>query len=540
MEKILSDEKLVPPELNQHFELPGTGNSKFSVDYRLSPSSSTELQYMSGYGRWKTYEQVNWNDVESILTTFGLKGSIGFSLNHSAGLFSNSVNFSADSAWQDYNYLNEEAEAYRTPQTPLGSKDENRIKEARKQQYGQTFYSTSYEYNGTLKPLYDNPVFGQSNLQYALRGTLVRSKKYSGGDGPELAPQWGSWVKDKTGEGIYGLNVHKFSANFAANVMDKQQELRFSADLPPLDGLISTNAIVRLWISETNASIQFKKPETIDSIPNNEWKIAPFYLYETLTFKNIGSLKYNMVTEPEENNEITSITSDLTLWNFTANFTALKFKKHKFIPYPNMGGEWVELNEEPSLNPRSLTLNYRQNSSNIEIIKNRIGLSLYVNSNLYFDFQRHTNSNFRFELGFNMVINNLLELEISARSKNAVIFRYFKGVPGMEDATLMYVDGIQNNLFVDLLDSFNFADDNKRRRSGFKMESFNLKATHLLGDWQAELLIEMSPYLNNTLNRHEVNTDISFLVKWSAISEIKTDIKYAKRLDKWSLNSGDK
>ena len=542
-EKKSTEEKLIPPVLNQRFDLPKAGNAKFSIDYQLSPTSSMELQYMSGYDRWKSYDQVDWSEVQSILASAGGNVSLNFRMDHSAGLFSNTVTFSGNGTWRDYSYLNEEAEAYRTPQTSNGEKDEKKIEAAKKQQYSQTNYSTSYAYNGTLRPLYGNSIFSQSNLQYTFRGTLVRSKRYTDGDGPELTPQWGTWAKEQTkdGEDILGLNGHNLSANMAANIMDKQQNITFRADLPPLDGLISTNATFRVWISETNANIQFKKPEMINNQANDEWKIDPFNLTETLRFGKVGVFSYYMVMAPEENNEITSITSSLTLWNFSASFSAVRMRRYEFEPNDpdnfSLGGKWIQPEEEPALAPRDLSLSYGRTFSNVEIIKNRLKLSMNISTNLKFDMQRHTNSNFQFTMGFTLGVTGFLDLSLSATSDNTVIFRYFKNVPGMEDLTAMYIDGEQNNIFADLLDSFNFADEAKRRRSGFKMKRFNLSAVHHLGDWKATLGIAMAPYLNSTLSppKYEINADISFLLQWSAITEIKSDIKYEKRTEKWTV-----
>jgi len=538
-EKQSTNDQLIPPVLNQRFDLPGTGSVRFSIDYQASPASSMELQFMSGYDRWKSSEQVNWGDVQSILSSFGGNANVNFRADHSAGLFSNTVTFSGRGTWRDYSYLNEEAEAFRTPQNTSGVIDEKRIQDALRQQYSQTNYLTSYSYNGILRPLYDDPVFGQSSLQYTFRGTLVRSKRYADTDGPELTPQWGAWVK--SGEDGFGLSGHRFSTNIAANIMNKQQSLSFHADLPPLDGLIATNGTFRVWISETSANIQFKKPETIDNVANNQWKTDPFTFTETLRFGNAGSFTFRMVMEPEEENKVTTITSSLSLWDFTASFSAVKAKRYEFEPdnpaIPNMGGRWVQLDEEASLHPRDLTFSYNPAFSNIEIIRNRLNFSLNLNTRLSFDLQRHTNSDFQFSMGFTLGIPGFLDLSLRATSENAVIFRYFKGVPGMENLTFMYTEGRQNNLFVDLFDSFNFADEARRRSSGFKMKTFSLTAVHHLGDWRAVLDIAMSPYLNRNSNpaRYELNADISFLVQWTAISEIKSSINYEKRTERWTI-----
>jgi len=547
-EKQSTKDQLTPPALNQRFDIPAVGNLKFSVDYQLSPTSSMELQFMSGYNRWESAEQVNWGDVQSILSSLGGNGNVNFHFDHSLGVFTNTVTLSGSGTWRDYSYLNEEAEAYRTPQTADGEIDENKLETARRLQYSQTNYSTSYTYNGAIRPLYNDPVFSQSNLQYTFRGTLVRSKRYIDGNGPELTPKWGAWVKEQTGDGkdIFGLNSHRFSTNIAANVMNMQQSISFSTDLPPLDGLISTNGTFRfaygtILTSETNANIQFKKPEMINNEPNNEWKTDPFNFTETLRFGRIGSFAFKLILEPEENNKITTISSSLTLWNFTMSFSAVKSRGYRFVPIsssnPSMGGRWEQRNEEPSLYARDLTFSYNHAFSNIEIIKNRINFSLNLNTRLFFDLQRYTNSNFQFSMGFTLGIAGFLDLSFRATSENAAVFRYFKDVPGMGNLTSMYTDGDQNNLFIDLLDSFNFANEDKRRRSGFKMKTFNLTATHHLGDWRAILNIAMSPYLNDKSYpaRYEINADISFMVQWYVISEIKSDINYETRTEKWTI-----
>jgi hypothetical protein len=117
----------------------------------------------------------------------------------------------------------------------------------------------------------------------------------------------------------------------------------------------------------------------------------------------------------------------------------------------------------------------------------------------------------------------------------------------MEDLTAMYVEGDQNNLFIDLFDSFNFADKTKRQRSGFKIKSFGLSATHFLGDWSADFSMNLSPYLNPDTGKNAEGArnpprwdffpEISFSVKWVPIAEVKTDITYSKRQDRWTVQN---
>jgi lipopolysaccharide assembly outer membrane protein LptD (OstA) len=530
-EKTTSSEILVPPVLSQTFSLPAAGNIKFNIDYSLSPTTSSEMQFMSK--DWKTYEDVDWNDSQSILTSVSGNTNLNFRVDHTTGLFSNTISFSGSGTWRDYSYLNEEMYT-----DSNGNVDTVKMEKARQQQYALTNYMSSYSYNGTIKPFISDPFFSQTSFQYSFRGTLVKSKRYTDGDGPELTPEWGAWVKEqrKDGEDILGLNSHRLTANLTAKLLDKEQNISFSSELPPLDGLITSNATFRIWISQTSINFRMEKPETAD-----EWKYKPFDVNETLTFGKVGLFTHNMRFTPQEDDindtKLTYLKSSLKLWNLTADYLMIWTKKSVFKP-ENSSNPWTT-EGEPDLFPKELRISYNHSLSKIRIIKNLFDLSFNVRTSLTYDLQQHTNSNFQFSMGLNLGLTNFLDLNITATSQNSVIFRYFKGVPGMEELTSMYTEGEQNNLFVDLFDSFNFFDESKRRRSGFKMQRFDLNLNHHLGDWTATIGINMYPY-QRTAAAGEIPTinivsDFSFLVTWKPITEIKTDIKYDGRLDKWAV-----
>jgi len=246
-----------------------------------------------------------------------------------------------------------------------------------------------------------------------------------------------------------------------------------------------------------------------------------------------------MVLKPEENNEITTITSTLSFGGLGASFKALKSFKYTFVPNNtdnlSQGGRW-EQNNESILRPNELSIFYKRKFSDIDIIKNYLNFSLDLDTTLTYNLLQYTSSNFQFQLGFNLGITNFMDINLSAASENNVVFRYLKGVPGMSSLTSMYMDGPQNNLIVDLFDSFNFFDRSKRFRSGFKMKKFDLKIIHYLGDWTAELGVTMYPYLNTSqeIPRYEVTADVSFIVQWKPISEIKTHIEYKGETDRWT------
>ena len=65
------------------------------------------------------------------------------------------------------------------------------------------------------------------------------------------------------------------------------------------------------------------------------------------------------------------------------------------------------------------------------------------------------------------------------------------------------------------------------------MRRFDLKIIHYLGDWRAEFGINMYPYFKSEDRKYEVASDISFIVQWKPISEIKTHLEYKGETDKW-------
>jgi hypothetical protein len=96
------------------------------------------------------------------------------------------------------------------------------------------------------------------------------------------------------------------------------------------------------------------------------------------------------------------------------------------------------------------------------------------------------------------------------------------------DADIDLPDGPQNNFFLDLINSFRFDDEELRQLSGFKMKTLRISATHFMGDWNAILTWTMQPYRPQGSRQYEMNNEVSFLLQWIPISEIKSDISYTK------------
>jgi hypothetical protein len=256
--------------------------------------------------------------------------------------------------------------------------------------------------------------------------------------------------------------------------------------------------------------------------PFKDRKFEPFSFTETLKFATGYSAQQNFVYDPEQNH-FTNLTASLTLLYFTTSFTAVRSKPYELVS--NLG--WVQSTGDESFTPRDLRLSYAQTVKKEGLFDNRFSFAVNINTGLTFDLQRYTYSKFDFSLGVTLKVTKFVDFSFTTTSENAVITRYFQDLPfiNLQDE----LPG-EKNLFKDLINSFRFDNDVLRRSSGFKLKTFRLALTHYLGDWNAQLGITLSPYLdqNSMPYRYKFNNEISFLVQWLPIPEIKTDILYNK------------
>jgi hypothetical protein len=499
--------QLRPPVLSQQFELARFGAPKFTIDYRFSPTGASELQFRSNSVNWVSGDDVSWSEVSSILTSLRADSSVTFSLTDAnTSAYTTSIRLFGNAAWQGYSFMNEEAEEFDTDAERDAA--ERRVNAA-------TLFTTSAENITTIKPFYRNSVWGNTNFQYTLRGLVAKSVFNNSMTDPDWDIEWGEWHRDK-------LEAHQVQANINASVMDQVQTLSLTSDLPPEENTITGSATFRVWISETSASQKVIKPF------EGEPKFDPFTFSETLKFSTNYSAQQRFIFDPELK-EFTSMTSSLTLGTSTmllgglsATFNAVRSLTYELVP--NVGWQASAAGTE-KLNPRDLNLTYAKSFNKKGLWKDRLSLSFDINSGLLFDLQRYSYSKLNFSMGFKIGITKFLDFGFTTSSENAVVMRYFQNLPFFDLSE--EIQG-EKNFFVDLVNSFRFDNEQLRRNSGFKMKSFTLSLTHYLGDWTAQLGWTISPYRPDGATAYKFNNEISFLVKWTPISEIKTDIYYNK------------
>jgi hypothetical protein len=497
-----------PPVLGQRFTLPATGGAQLSVDYRLTPTTATELQFRTA--KWRESKDIDWGEASSILSSARSDASLGFNLNHTGGgAYSSSLRFSGTGSWQDYLFINTSAEEFSTPKA---------VKDARDRAYKETYFTSSWAFSASFRPFFQDTVWSASSLQYGLGGLLAKTSVDTTGNSPVWEWFLADWNKTD-------ISSHQVTANFAANIRDYSQNLSVSAVLPPRDSVLSANAVFRAWITETSIRNSISFP-----LESDKRKIDPVYFTETLRFTQ-GSFQQYVVFDPVQN-EYTTLTSSLSLSSLglSASFSAIYSQPYRYNYNGSVDNSrpngWIQLNYK-SLNPNEIKLAYVKTFTQNSLWGNRLSFSLSFNTSLSFDLQRYTNSKFSFSLGFRTRITNFLDLDFSTNSENVVIFKYFQGLPFFDLPTQLY-PGQETNLFVDFLNSFRFDNDDLRRQSGFKLKSLRLSFIHHLGDWNARLTVATTPYLPQGSRTYRFSNDVSFLIQWVPIGEIRTQIDYSK------------
>jgi hypothetical protein len=530
---------LSPPLLNRRYDISRGGGPQFSIGYQINPAAVSELQFRTGTdpltGRyhWAESEEVNWEDVSSVLSTAKGDANTSFTFSHPQGAYTNTFRLSGSGAYQNYLYANRESEEF------IGATEAatvQRVGDALNRIYNATFFTTSYDYAGTVKPLYQSQVWRDSSLAYSFKGLLAKSTfdLESIPNTPQTLrqevwdakPRWdieyGAWDKDS-------LESHQLSTIFNANVMDKVQNLTLTMVLPPLDSSLAGNFTTRIWFSEFNLNMRVQEPWE-----EEKRKLEPLYATGTFYFgKNLGSLQQYMAYDSEKK-EYQTLTTKLSFWGFSAGFTAIHSIPYEFVyePTQTSGNGWVQKGD-PQLHPQELRFGFTKTLPARKFWKDRFSLALNTNSNLFIDLQRYTYSKFDTTLGLTLGIKDILDLTLSATSENAVVYRYLRDLPGFE---LPIATTGESSVVTDLANSFRFDDDQLRTDSGFKLKSFNLRATHTMGDWNAILGITLAPYLDQPTSpggipTYQFNTQVSFVVQWLPISEIKSELTIDK--DQW-------
>ena len=504
---------LRPPVLAQRFDTPIIGGPRLSFNYTFNPSVASELQFRSHANNWGNSNDINLTEISSVLSRIRADTSLGFSVDQTGGgLYSGSFRITGTGAWQDYNYLNEMSEEF-SPAGAIGS--------ARRRAYSETFITTSYDFSSSVRPFYQNRIWGSSSIQYNLRGLLARTIFDETGvtdtlDNPSWNWDFGEWTPEK-------IDSHSLTTSFNASIRDNVQSFSVSTVLPPRTPQISENLVLRFWISETSV-----RNSIIEPFNSDERVIQPIFFTQNFRFNTHSSFDQYVAFDPELS-EFTAMTTTLRLWNFNARYQMSHiipyYLNYNRIPFPNLPAGWIQVGDR-TLSPQDLTFSYSIPTQRRNFWNDRLVFSARLGTNLVFDLQRYTYSRFSLSYDMDLDISNFMSFNLSITSENNQIYRYFQGLPFFTNHVPL-PPGLQTNFFIDLFHSFRFDDARLRRDSAFKLRSFNMNFIHYLGDWNATFGINLLPYLDTStgaIPSWRFNNEIYFTVRWVPIEEIRTEV----------------
>jgi len=82
-------------------------------------------------------------------------------------------------------------------------------------------------------------------------------------------------------------------------------------------------------------------------------------------------------------------------------------------------------------------------------------------------------------------------------------------------------------MFVDLINSFRFDDEDLRKASGFKLKSLNFSLTLELHDWDFNATFKIEPRLltdDKNQKRYDFNPYMTISITWRPMGAMKTEI----------------
>ncbi len=318
------------------------------------------------------------------------------------------------------------------------------------------------------------------------------------------------------------VRSHNLAAKLSYKPLAREHSAALSVQLPPNDWLLSADLVFYVWLLKTtlNTSLTYiEEPVDPEQPIDTEkvWVYQPLLLRETLELNDRITLSEELRFDLEQKYLEKSISS-LSLWDFTASFTA---ERTEPLAFDSETG-WASSGEAERFLPTYVSAAYQMNEHFL-FWKNRIQLELLLNSSWDMSLLEYTKSRFNFAFTLKLFIYRFLELSFTSVSYNDWTYRYFPGLPeGLAGLSETWVNPV-----VDLLRSFNFFDINDRYSSAFNLQSLSLEAIHHLEDWDLTLKYDGKPVLSSESGtlQYEWENSFSILLQWIPIPELRSNIR---------------
>lgn len=474
-------------------------NLSFSVNYSLAPDFVSQLTY-SPVGI-NTGGEFRWDRIQSSYIYAKVPLSVDDSLSVKNNFLSVKNSFVFTPVFQTHPYLSDDA-AY-------GGYTAANISSIKKSDYTSTSMELLNSNSISCKPFVYYPNFKDTGLSYNTALKLMRTKFTGDADNPE----WDILTVDPDDED--SITVHSLDLTLAANELDGDfsQTLTLSSVFAPqIPKYYGTLKLVFPFVSLTAEMGVRQKSKS-----ERDWIKEPFK--ESLSvslFK--GKLKFTQ----SYNYDLENSHSDALKLALSYSGAQLAYTMKYTNPYDfDETSGWVKNSSERFI-PYNASFAYASTSKTFSFLNDKISFAPTLSTSIVLDFVRPTNSYFIFSPGIKFKINNFLDFSFSATSRNDVLYRYVQsalGTPGR-------IPG-EENIFVDLWNSFRFDNEQLRKESGFKLKSLNFAITHDLHDWDLKCEFKIEPRLitpSSGTRYYDFSPYFSISVVWRPMESIKAEI----------------
>ena len=398
--------------------------------------------------------------------------------------------------------------------------------------------ATNYKMTDKLtiisKPFINTKFFKDTSFTYNLNTTLYN--KYWDSLTESFQNKYFLWNEES-------ITGHKATLEVKIDDSGNYQIFKLDTVLPPQN--IELYPEVILHIENFTGSIKTEF-QYIKAAPTNYWVYKPYEGYLQYTFFEKDFFKQTVSIDFEDmdnsfgrtelyldkaesninfkeildfnidNWSLKKSSTDIQLWFLNFNFLMEDIVGYYFQDSTG----WISENDsvfQPS--KASAGINYRYNPD--PFWKNRLKVSLDVDSTWTMNLQKYTDTAFTFDTNFSLFIAEFLELSFKSKSVNRATYRYFSA--NSDEIGLPYL-----NIFSDLAKSFNFFKEEDRRTSNFNLESISLAVIHHMSDWELNIEYSGEPELVTVDNftEYQWKSQFSLFVTWKPVPEIKKNIDY--------------
>lgn len=512
-EKILFDESVLPQIATSSASVKNLNGITYKLGYTISPEFTSQISYSST--NLSKPEDFDWSTVQS--TYFQVKSptTLTSNLGYKDSFLSLSDTFTFTPVFQKHPYLNDD--------TTNGGYSESSMNSIKKADYNARKLDLTDTNALSFKPFYYTEHFSNTAITWNTTVKMIQTKYISD---DVNNPEWEYLTMDLTDEDC--VTTHNLNMVLAADEGDFSQKLSLTTTLPPQVDAYSGTLSLTFPFTTFSVGTGIKQKSSTDStwVKSNISQTLAVKLFNSkLTMSQ--SYVYNWEDEEHDSFKysLSGYGAQLAYtMSYSTNYT---FEKNEVT---KIATGW-KTSSDKSFHPYSLSFAYTTPSKTFKRWTDRISWTPSLSTSLVYDFLRPTSSYFVFIPKLTFKVNNFLNLSFSSESRNSVMYRYFCTADKYE---YYYNSTGERNIFKDLLDSFMFSDESKRRASGFKLKSLVMSATHELDDWDLNCSLKLSPRYVSSTNSYDFSPYFSLSVSWRPMSGMKTEI--LDEYGSWSLN----